>query len=237
MYAPNESFDFGVDGQPDVIWQGSGGHFSYRDDTDTIQFLFGYGVEEVTFDVISEYQWNNGRLFFGGTNDAFTSFHPSGAPLSFNELYLGNDPDAFYMYRGSGVGFEGSALSLSGEVASVANPCVIGDVNCDGYVEIAADIIPAFSNFTGPGSYGKTRIEGDVQGDPTGAIADLDPHDGDVDVSDLLTMFGAFTGPPTDDGGLTAAAAADPNVPDLVYDSTTGECRSMSMAPASSVAH
>ena len=58
------------------------------------------------------------------------------------------------------------------------------------------------------------------------SIATIDPagHDGDVDVSDLLTMFGGFTGPPPDEaGGLVAADAGDANIPDLIYNAATGE--------------
>ena len=110
-------------------------------------------------------------------------------------------------------------------IASSAVPvCAIGDANCDGYVDISGDILPAFENFTGPGSFGKTRADGDVHGDGTGATTDLDPHDSDVDVQDLLAMFSAFTGPAPDGaGGLAAAEAADPNIPDLIYDPATGE--------------
>jgi len=105
----------------------------------------------------------------------------------------------------------------------VATACIIGDANCDGYVDIGADILTAFTNFTGPGSFGKTRVQGDVHG-PATATAFNDPHDGDVDVSDILTMFGAFTGPPPDEAGLGAPAeAGDPAIPDLIYDATTGE--------------
>jgi len=100
---------------------------------------------------------------------------------------------------------------------------VIGDANCDGYVDIANDILTGFSNFTGPGSFGKTRAQGDVHR-ASGATAGDDPHDGDVDVSDILTMFGAFTGPPTDEVRLGAPAeAGDPAIPDLIYDAATGE--------------
>ncbi|REJ92454.1 MAG: hypothetical protein DWQ35_12160 [Planctomycetota bacterium] len=107
------------------------------------------------------------------------------------------------------------------------NPtCLVGDVNCDGYVEIGNDILVAFTNFTGPGSFGMVRSDGDVHG-PAEATTDPDGHDGDVDVSDILTIFGAFTGPPPDDAdgaGLGApAAAGDPSIPDLIYDPTTGE--------------
>lgn len=101
--------------------------------------------------------------------------------------------------------------------------CIVGDANCDGFVDISGDILPAFSNFTGPGSFGAIRADGDVQGDATGATATLDPHDGDVDVTDILTMFGAFTGPPPDSLGLNAGEAGDPSIPDLIYDPATGE--------------
>ncbi|REJ67242.1 MAG: PEP-CTERM sorting domain-containing protein [Planctomycetota bacterium] len=103
--------------------------------------------------------------------------------------------------------------------------CLIGDVNCDGYVEIGADILTAFTNFTGPGSFGKVRATGDVHG-PSVATTAVLGHDGDVDVSDILTIFGAFTGPPPDEGsgGLGGPAeAGDPSIPDLIYDASTGE--------------
>jgi len=107
-------------------------------------------------------------------------------------------------------------------------PCVfvaiIGDANCDGYVDVSSDILVAFSNFTGPGSFGKKRYQGDIQGDATGPTVYLKEHDGDVDVTDILTMFGAFTGPPPDEAGLVGPAeAGDPSVPDLIYDPATGE--------------
>jgi len=76
--------------------------------------------------------------------------------------------------------------------------------------------------FTGPGSFGRTRAQGDVHGDLEGATTNCDGHDGDVDVSDILTMFGQFTGP-MDSLGLVAAAAGDPTIPDLIYDPATGE--------------
>ncbi|REJ69816.1 MAG: hypothetical protein DWQ31_03280 [Planctomycetota bacterium] len=109
----------------------------------------------------------------------------------------------------------------------VADPtCIIGDVNCDGFVDISNDILPAFTNFTGPGSFGKDRSTGDVHG-PAAATTDPIGHDGDVDVSDILTIFGAFTGPPPDEGhggGLGGPAeAGDPSIPDLIYDAATGE--------------
>ncbi|REJ87144.1 MAG: hypothetical protein DWQ35_21960, partial [Planctomycetota bacterium] len=103
--------------------------------------------------------------------------------------------------------------------------CLIGDVNCDGFVEIGADILTAFTNFTGPGSFGKVRATGDVHG-PSVATTAVLGHDGDVDVSDILTIFGAFTGPPPDEGsgGLGGPAeAGDPSIPDLIYDASTGE--------------
>jgi len=99
--------------------------------------------------------------------------------------------------------------------------CIIGDADCDGDVDID-DIIGAFPMFTGPGSFGRTRAQGDVHGDLEGATTNCDGHDGDVDVSDILTMFGQFTGP-MDSLGLVAAAAGDPTIPDLIYDPATGE--------------
>ena len=102
--------------------------------------------------------------------------------------------------------------------------CAVGDADCDGDVDISGDILPAFSNFSGPGSTNRTRAQGDVEGNPDGNQPTTPhPADGDVDVSDLLTMFGNFTGPLDEAGGLVAAEAADPNIPDLIYDPATGE--------------
>lgn len=106
-----------------------------------------------------------------------------------------------------------------------------GDTDKDDDVDISGDIIPSFSNFTGPNSaslptHGKRLAEGDAD------------FDDDVDVSDLLIMFSNFTGPLPDEagagesssesggsgGGLgSPAEAADPSIPDLVYDAATGE--------------
>lgn len=101
----------------------------------------------------------------------------------------------------------------------------IGDANCDGYVDVSNDVFPAFLNFTGPGSFGLTRADGDIHGTATGATTNQLIHDGDVDVTDLITMFANFTGPaPLDEaGGLVAAEVGDPAIPDLIYDSATGE--------------
>ncbi|REJ65086.1 MAG: hypothetical protein DWQ31_19545 [Planctomycetota bacterium] len=104
-----------------------------------------------------------------------------------------------------------------------APTCLVGDADCDGDVDISGDILPALSNFTGPGSFGKTRLEGDVQGDLVGTPTTNVPADGDVDVSDLLIMLSSFTGP-LDEGGLgDPAEAGDPNIPDLIYNAATGE--------------
>jgi len=90
---------------------------------------------------------------------------------------------------------------------------MVGDADLDGDVD-GSDILISFSNFTGPGSFGATRAEGDMS--PVGG-------DGDVDIDDILVMFNTFTGP-SDEGGLGGAAAAgDPNAPDLIYDAATGE--------------
>lgn len=110
--------------------------------------------------------------------------------------------------------------------------CAIGDANCDGFVDVGNDIFPAFANFTGPGTFGMTRAEGDVQMAGIGGTTTLGVHDGDVDVSDILLMFSVFTGPPPppDESGpgllassLSAAAAGDLSVPDLIYNAATGE--------------
>jgi len=87
--------------------------------------------------------------------------------------------------------------------------CGFGDANCDGFVDMAGDIGPGFDNFTGPGSFGMTREQGDVEGD-----------DGDVDVSDLILMFSSFT-LDTDNGGLSVSESLDMQV--YTYDAETGE--------------
>jgi len=100
---------------------------------------------------------------------------------------------------------------------------VAGDVDLDRDVDISGDILVAFANFTGPNPaspaapFSKLRSEGDVGPGLAG--------DGDVDVDDILTMFGAFTGPLDEAGGALGgpADAGDPAIPDLIYDATTGE--------------
>ncbi|REJ68721.1 MAG: hypothetical protein DWQ31_07050 [Planctomycetota bacterium] len=95
--------------------------------------------------------------------------------------------------------------------------CGTGDVNCDGFVDVSNDILPAFSKFTGPGTFSLLRSDGDVNGG--GGLGD-----DDVDVSDLLDILSNFTGPPPDEAGLGGPAeAGDPAIPDLIYDAATGE--------------
>ncbi|REK29840.1 MAG: hypothetical protein DWQ42_02750 [Planctomycetota bacterium] len=95
--------------------------------------------------------------------------------------------------------------------------CGAGDVNCDGFVDVSNDILPAFSQFTGPGSFSLLRENGDVNG--ANGLGD-----DDVDVTDLLDILSNFTGPPPDEAGFGAPAeAGDPAIPDLIYDPTTGE--------------
>ena len=93
-----------------------------------------------------------------------------------------------------------------------------GDIDKDDDVDVSGDILPAFSNFTGPNpaglpTHGMRMAEGDAD------------YDDDVDVTDILLMFGAFTGPLDEagGGGLAVAEAGDPGVPDLIYDAATGE--------------
>jgi len=138
---------------------------------------------------------------------------------------VGNDQE--------GIAFAGRDLFVAEDVGKEVwryTLCAMGDANCDGFVDISNDILTAFSNFSGPGSFDRTRAEGDVHGDIVGATTGLDLHDGDVDVSDILAMFTNFTGPPSDQTGLAAgdslmapAATGDPSVPDLIYNPTTGE--------------
>jgi len=171
---------------------------------------------------------------FDGTNisnftDRTSEFNTlAGANTIDNPVSFGEDNAGNLYIIDFGSNFGGGGI---GEIYRlVDDSCLVGDANCDGYVDTAGDILTAFSNYTGPGSFGKTRAEGDVHGTPTGATSDLDPHDGDVDVTDILTMFGAFTGPAPDAAGLgdlwatlTPAAAGDPGIPDLIYDPATGE--------------
>lgn len=91
---------------------------------------------------------------------------------------------------------------------------ICGDADCDG--DILGDILTAFSNFTGPGTFSVMRFEGDVEGGPVG--------DDDIDSNDLLLMFANYTG--SLDGPsalLRPAATTDLSIPDLIYDSATGE--------------
>ncbi len=106
--------------------------------------------------------------------------------------------------------------------------CAIGDADCDGYVSNLEDIQAAFTNFTGPGTTNwttpKTRAQGDVHGDGTGATTNLDPHDEDVDNLDIQTMFTNFNPAPDAAGDVLGAAGdGDPAIPDLIYDPATGE--------------
>ncbi len=111
---------------------------------------------------------------------------------------------------------------------TIASTCAIGDADCDGYVSNLEDIQAAFTNFTGPGTTNwttpKTRIQGDVHGDGTGATTNLDPHDEDVDNLDIQAMFTNFN--PAPDAAadvLGASGDGDPAIPDLIYDPATGE--------------
>jgi len=106
--------------------------------------------------------------------------------------------------------------------------CAIGDADCDGYVSNLEDIQAAFTNFTGPGTTNwttpKTRAEGDVHGDGTGATTDPAGHDEDVDNLDIQAMFTNFNPAPDAAGDVLGAAGdGDPAIPDLIYDPATGE--------------
>ncbi|REJ92864.1 MAG: hypothetical protein DWQ35_11230, partial [Planctomycetota bacterium] len=212
------------------------------------------GCANVAYEFINPvhhpFEYNNASIFYGngggilGDIDAgisgndqieFSVFNP-GAP---NQVGIGGLGMTFRVVHPNAPGtidwsirfWAGDSTDILGEIqgpAPVTGPtsCLIGDVNCDGYVEIGADILTAFTNFTGPGSFGKVRATGDVHG-PSVATTAVLGHDGDVDVSDILTIFGAFTGPPPDEGsggGLGGPAeAGDPSIPDLIYDASTGE--------------
>ncbi len=115
-----------------------------------------------------------------------------------------------------------SVAQLVGAVGTrpVASTCFMGDVNCDGVVDLANDIQAAFTNFTGPGTFSTNlrRLQGDVHGSATGATSYLNPHDRDVDVEDIQTMFAAYNA-----GGGDTSGDLDPAIPDLIYDPATGE--------------
>ena len=158
----------------------------------------------------------------------------SGALTSFNAMIDTSAPGTFSAsYDLNLSDFLGTdqtlTLNLSGIVEATLT-CAIGDADCDGDVDVSDDILVAFSNFSGPGSFGLTRAHGDVEGNPDGNTPTTPgPADGDVDVSDILTMFGNFTGP-LDEAGLEVlgalagpAEAGDPSIPDLIYDPATGE--------------
>ena len=111
----------------------------------------------------------------------------------------------------------------------VAGPtCAIGDADCDGYVSNLEDIQAAFTNFTGPGTTNwttpKTRAQGDVHGDGTGATTNPAGHDQDVDNLDIQTMFTNFNPAPDAAGDVLGSSGdGDPAIPDLIYDPATGE--------------
>jgi len=232
--APVETFEFSVDGSATEIWQGTGGYLRYRDHG---RFVISLGGSEPPdFDTVGEFvPIYAGLDHYPMTEGSFTSLHPSGAPLTF-DLSGPESRQFFYFTNDNNTrdNFVGSYLdSIVGTVISETpdpdpdpepDPCLVGDANCDGVVDIAGDILFGFSHFTGPGSFGKTRAQGDVEGS-SGATTDPDGHDGDVDVQDVLTMFQAFSGSPDEAGGsgLVAAAAGDPAIPDLIYDPATGE--------------
>ena len=89
---------------------------------------------------------------------------------------------------GSGQGYLANATDLpSGDGASGGNGIffvgsLVGDTNGDALVDIGGDILPAFAAYTGSvgAAGGRTLADGDID------------EDGDVDVSDLLTMFAAY---------------------------------------------
>jgi len=106
--------------------------------------------------------------------------------------------------------------------------CAIGDADCDGYVSNLEDIQAAFTNFTGPGTTNwtnpKTRAQGDVHGDGTGATTNPAGHDSDVDNLDIQAMFTNFNPAPDAAGDVLGASGdGDPAIPDLIYDPATGE--------------
>lgn len=158
-------------------------------------------------------------LYFGMAAD-----NDQGIELEFTDPQILDLPiggSGEYLVEVFGTPGETGDYELFVNLITIVDGCIIGDADCDGDVDISDDILTAFSNFTGPGSFGKTRAEGDVEG-PTEATISPAGHDTDVDVTDILTMFGAFTGP-LDEAGLGPSEAGDPSIPDLIYDPATGE--------------
>ena len=205
-----------------LVWEGWDGN-------DFELFLFdGSTTTQITDntsdDKLSSVRGNNilWRRHDGNDNEIF---HYNIAADVTTQLTDNNFDERYPKSSGNNIvwdGYDGNDWEI---FMATSTYCAPGDTNCDSFVDIDGDILSAFSNYTGPGSFGKTRAEGDVQGDLVGTPTTNVPADGDVDVSDLLVMFANFTGPELDSGasGLTAAEAGDANVPDLVYDPNTGE--------------
>jgi len=208
------------------------------------------GCENVAYEYLNRwhnpFEYNNAEIFYSNTpgaladsdggiagNDTvrFDVWNPSG-PNQFTAGGLGltfrvvhpNEPTTVSWSTSS---WNGQAIegTIAGPGQEAVGCCVLGDVDCDCDVDID-DILIVFPNFTGPGSHGKTRKQGDVEGGHLPPFP-FDPcpykYDGDVDVADILTIFGAFTGPLDEAGLVGAAEAGDPSVPDLIYDPATGE--------------
>lgn len=230
--APIESFEFRVDDSATEIWQGVGGELEYKENTNVFQLSWPIWSEYyATYSSVGEFAPDYGVLrISSGSDDVFTGHHSSGLPVAFD---LSEAASSYFSFSKSIQGTCSTEFQINGDLFSFSgsdvdpdpepDPCLIGDVNCDGLVEVGADILTTFSNFTGPGSFDMTRADGDVHGEGTGATDDPVGHDGDVDVNDILTTFTAFGAGASDEAGLSPAQAGDPAIPDLIYDPTTGE--------------
>jgi len=159
---------------------------------------------------------NKPTVFVGGTYEEWThtqTFTYAGGSLYLDTRWSGNF---------------GVVVDTFSMITGQPSSCAIGDADCDGYVSNLEDIQAAFTNFTGPGTTNwttpKTRAQGDVHGDGTGATTNPAGHDQDVDNLDIQTMFTNFNPAPDAAGDVAGASGdLDPAIPDLIYDAGTGE--------------
>ncbi len=230
-----EDFEYLVTGSSTEVWRGTGGALTYIDDPtgDNSLYLEVHAIDRfggrAVYEEFGEFVPNQiGWLRAVGDDSIFTSFHPSGIPLTLDPLLWGNTGLQLDLSWESSVGIRGFATSLNGTPFYESPPtCALGDADCDGYVSNLEDIQAAFTNFTGPGTTNwttpKTRFQGDVHDEVLEGTTDL-TNDFDVDNLDIQTMFTNFNPAPDEAGDVTGATSdLDPAIPDLVYDPVTGE--------------
>ncbi len=164
----------------------------------------------------------------GGNVWEWNESHSLGGNRALRGGSWGNNVEATGANVRSGSSESHQSSNKGFRLAATAALCGIGDADCDGYVSNLEDIQAAFTNFTGPGTTNwttpKTRAQGDVHGDVGGATTDPAGHDQDVDNLDIQTMFTNFNPAPDAAGDVLGASGDfDPAIPDLIYDSATGE--------------